>query len=50
MGDLQIVYEKSKEVYLNNAIVDYSDKWYLKGFILKSPGLGILKNVMKIIG
>lgn len=50
MDGVKIVYNKEKEVYFKNATVDYSDKWYQKGFVLRDPGLGILKNVVKIIG
>jgi Fe-S cluster assembly iron-binding protein IscA len=40
MDGVKIVYDKAIEGYLKNSTVDYSDRWYEKGFILRGPGVG----------
>jgi Fe-S cluster assembly iron-binding protein IscA len=40
MDGIKIVYDKAIEAYVKNSTVDYSDRWYEKGFILRGPGVG----------
>ena len=37
--EVKVVYETSIEGYVENAIVDYSDSWYSKGFTIRGGAL-----------
>ena len=35
---VKVVYESSLEAYLSSAVIDYSNKWFDRGFIIKGSG------------
>jgi Fe-S cluster assembly iron-binding protein IscA len=37
--EIKVVYETSIEGYVQNAIVDFSDSWYSKGFTIRGGAL-----------
>ena len=35
---VKVVYESDLEAYLSNLVIDYSNKWFDRGFIIKGAG------------
>jgi len=38
-GGIKMVYNSEIKKYIDNVIIDYSDKWYNRGFIIKGANL-----------
>ncbi|QAT40616.1 Fe-S cluster assembly protein HesB [Clostridium sp. JN-9] len=36
---IKVVYEPELEDYLNGAVINYSDRWFNKGFIIEASNL-----------
>jgi len=38
-GGIKMVYNSEIKKYIDNVIIDYSDKWFNRGFIIKGANL-----------
>ena len=35
---IKVIYEADIQAYLSDAVIDYSNKWYERGFVIKGSG------------